>query len=114
MKIQVIKKGTVNAKPVSYCDVIVDDIGPDKRVGRRRQGSFPHAAVPELLALGGPCRGRGPVHQPGPPPSTGPTTLRIGIGDSRSKLQAGVRNRRQPSIGLALPPPSRTGGLALG
>jgi hypothetical protein len=32
MKIQVIKKATVKAKPVSYCDVIVDDIGPDKRV----------------------------------------------------------------------------------
>ncbi len=26
MKIQVIKKGTVNAKPSSYCDVFVDDI----------------------------------------------------------------------------------------
>jgi hypothetical protein len=33
MKIQVIKKGTVNAKPVSYCDILVDDVGgPDKRV----------------------------------------------------------------------------------
>ena len=33
MKIQVIKKGTVNAKPVSYCDILVDDNGgPDKRV----------------------------------------------------------------------------------
>jgi hypothetical protein len=26
MKIQVIKKGTVNAKPVTYCDVFVDDV----------------------------------------------------------------------------------------
>ena len=26
MKIQVIKKGTVNAKPSSYCDILVDDI----------------------------------------------------------------------------------------
>ena len=32
MKIQVIKKGTVNAKPSSYCDVFVDDFGPEKRV----------------------------------------------------------------------------------
>jgi hypothetical protein len=27
MKIKVIKKGTVNAKPVSYCDILVDDNG---------------------------------------------------------------------------------------
>jgi hypothetical protein len=26
MKIQVIKKGTVNAKPTSYCDTFIDDI----------------------------------------------------------------------------------------
>ena len=26
MKIQVIKKGTVNAKPVSFCDILVDDV----------------------------------------------------------------------------------------
>ena len=26
MKIQVIKKGTVNAKPSNYCDVLIDDI----------------------------------------------------------------------------------------
>jgi hypothetical protein len=26
MKIQIIKKGTVNAKPSSYCDIFVDDI----------------------------------------------------------------------------------------
>jgi hypothetical protein len=33
MKIQIIKKGSVNAKPSSYCDVFVDDYGgPDKRV----------------------------------------------------------------------------------
>jgi hypothetical protein len=32
MKIKVIKKGTVNAKPVAYCDVLIDDLGPDKRV----------------------------------------------------------------------------------
>ena len=33
MKIQIIKKGTVNAKPSSYCDVFLDDNnGPDKRV----------------------------------------------------------------------------------
>jgi hypothetical protein len=36
MKIQVIKKGTVNAKPSSYCEIFVDDNngggGPDKRV----------------------------------------------------------------------------------
>ena len=32
MKIKVIKKGTVNAKPSSYCDVLLDDLGPDKRV----------------------------------------------------------------------------------
>ena len=32
MKIKVIKKGTVNAKPVAYCDVIIEDVGPDKRV----------------------------------------------------------------------------------
>ena len=25
MKIQVIKKGTVNAKPSGYCDIFVDD-----------------------------------------------------------------------------------------
>ena len=33
MKIQIIKKGTVNAKPSSYCDVFVDDNPsmPDKR-----------------------------------------------------------------------------------
>ena len=33
MKIQIIKKGTVNAKPSSYCDAFIDDYGgPDKRV----------------------------------------------------------------------------------
>jgi len=33
MKVQIIKKGTVNAKPVSYCDIFLDDnAGPDKRV----------------------------------------------------------------------------------
>jgi hypothetical protein len=32
MKIRIIKKGTVNAKPVSYCDVLIEDYGPDKRV----------------------------------------------------------------------------------
>ena len=32
MKIQVIKKGTVKAKPSNYCDIIIDDYGPDKRV----------------------------------------------------------------------------------
>ena len=33
MKIQIIKKGAVNAKPSSYCEYFVDDIaGPDKRV----------------------------------------------------------------------------------
>ena len=26
MKIQVIKKGTVNAKPSTFCDIFVDDI----------------------------------------------------------------------------------------
>jgi hypothetical protein len=26
MKIQVIKKGTVNAKPSNYCDVLIDDV----------------------------------------------------------------------------------------
>ena len=26
MKIQVIKKGTMNAKPSTYCDVFIDDI----------------------------------------------------------------------------------------
>jgi hypothetical protein len=26
MKIQIIKKGTVNAKPSSYCDIFVDDV----------------------------------------------------------------------------------------
>jgi hypothetical protein len=26
MKIQVIKKGTVNAKPSNFCDILVDDI----------------------------------------------------------------------------------------
>jgi len=26
MKIQIIKKGTVNAKPSSYCEIFVDDI----------------------------------------------------------------------------------------
>jgi hypothetical protein len=26
MKIQVIKKGTLNAKPSSFCDILVDDI----------------------------------------------------------------------------------------
>jgi hypothetical protein len=26
MKIHVIKKGTVNAKPVAYCDTLVDDV----------------------------------------------------------------------------------------
>ena len=26
MKIQVIKKGTVNAKPSSYCEILVDDV----------------------------------------------------------------------------------------
>ena len=26
MKIQIIKKGTVNAKPSSFCDIFVDDI----------------------------------------------------------------------------------------
>jgi hypothetical protein len=32
MKIQIIKKGTVNAKPISYCDILVDaNGGPDKR-----------------------------------------------------------------------------------
>jgi hypothetical protein len=25
MKIQIVKKGTVNAKPSSYCDIFVDD-----------------------------------------------------------------------------------------
>ena len=33
MKIPIIKKGTVNAKPVNYCEILVDDEGgPDKRV----------------------------------------------------------------------------------
>ena len=35
MKIQIIKKGTPNAKPSAYCDVLLDDNtsgGPDKRV----------------------------------------------------------------------------------
>ena len=33
MKIQIIKKGTVKAKPSSYCEWLVDDSGgPDKRV----------------------------------------------------------------------------------
>ena len=34
MKIQIIKKGTPNAKPSSYCEIFVDDNsgGPDKRV----------------------------------------------------------------------------------
>jgi hypothetical protein len=33
MKIQIIKKGTVNAKPSGYCDYFLDDnSGPDKRV----------------------------------------------------------------------------------
>jgi hypothetical protein len=36
MKIQVIKKGTVNAKPSSSCDIFLDDNngggGPDRRV----------------------------------------------------------------------------------
>ena len=33
MKIQIIKKGTVNAKPTSYCEIFMDDNGgPDKRV----------------------------------------------------------------------------------
>jgi len=32
MKIQIIKKGTVKAKPSNYCDVFVDDWGGDKRV----------------------------------------------------------------------------------
>lgn len=33
MKVQIIKKGNVNAKPVSYCDIFIDDNGgPDKRV----------------------------------------------------------------------------------
>jgi len=32
MKIQVIKKGSVKAKPSNYCDTLVDDLGPDKRV----------------------------------------------------------------------------------
>ena len=32
MKIQVIKKGTVNAKPSSYCDIFLDDVQiPDKQ-----------------------------------------------------------------------------------
>ena len=26
MKIQVIKKGTLNAKPSSFCDILIDDI----------------------------------------------------------------------------------------
>lgn len=26
MKIQIIKKGTVNAKPSSYCDVFIEDV----------------------------------------------------------------------------------------
>jgi hypothetical protein len=26
MKIQIIKKGTVNAKPSSYCDIFLDDV----------------------------------------------------------------------------------------
>jgi hypothetical protein len=26
MKIQVIKKGTLNAKPSSYCDILLDDV----------------------------------------------------------------------------------------
>ena len=26
MKIKVIKKGTVTAKPVTYCDVFIDDV----------------------------------------------------------------------------------------
>jgi len=26
MKIHILKKGTVNAKPVTYCDVFVDDV----------------------------------------------------------------------------------------
>ena len=26
MKIQIIKKGTVNAKPSAYCDIFIDDV----------------------------------------------------------------------------------------
>ena len=26
MKLQVIKKGTVNAKPSNYCEILVDDV----------------------------------------------------------------------------------------
>ena len=26
MKIQVIKKGTVNAKPIAYCEILLDDV----------------------------------------------------------------------------------------
>jgi hypothetical protein len=33
MKIQIVKKGTVKAKPSNYCDWLIDDnSGPDKRV----------------------------------------------------------------------------------
>jgi len=32
MKIQIIKKGTVNAKPSSYCEIFVDDTGGENRV----------------------------------------------------------------------------------
>jgi hypothetical protein len=31
MKIQVIKKGAVNAKPSSFCDVFVDDVPGEKQ-----------------------------------------------------------------------------------
>jgi len=26
MKIQIVKKGTANAKPSSYCDILIDDV----------------------------------------------------------------------------------------
>ena len=31
MKIQIIKKGAVNAKPSTYCEIFVDDTLPEKR-----------------------------------------------------------------------------------
>ena len=86
MKIQVIKKGTVNAKPSNFCDILVDDVPLNDKQNRWPIGTNnqPHAA--RFRALGvlswlGRADWHGPVSpRPGPRLPSPTTTLRVGVG----------------------------------
>src|SRR5258708_5934914 len=85
MKIQVIKKGTVNAKPSSYCEVFVDDtpltdkqrqMTHEGRPARQRPLLLAMATLGGLVVLAGTarCTGSGPAQAPAS------STLRVGFG----------------------------------